>query len=267
MSVYMKLGVAFCAIALIVGAGSSALAEEPTDQKSDWEFAVTPYMWGLSLSGNTTVEGQKSDVDSSFKDIWDELNIASMVAFEGRKGRWGFYGDLIYANLGKETKAAGIRIDPSINVMWVTAAGFYRLGTWGLSDKTGLAKPSVTVDAFAGARYTYLDISLDLKGIADAEGDKQWVDPIIGSRATFDLTDHWSLSLEGSIGGFGLGSDIAWNTWALIGYRFDLFGENNATVFGGYRALHQDYSDGSGADKFEWDVTLHGPIAGLRIAF
>jgi len=34
-----------------------------------------------------------------------------------------------------------------------------------------------------------------------------------------------------------------------------------------HRARYQDYTDGSGADKFEWDVTLHGPILGLAIGF
>jgi hypothetical protein len=53
----------------------------------------------------------------------------------------------------------------------------------------------------------------------------------------------------------------------LIGYRFDLFGKANAMVFAGYRALYQDYTDGSGDDKFKWDVTLDGPIQDLRIDF
>ena len=35
----------------------------------------------------------------------------------------------------------------------------------------------------------------------------------------------------------------------------------------GYRALSQDYDKGSGANKFEWDVTLHGPVFALGIAF
>ena len=47
----------------------------------------------------------------------------------------------------------------------------------------------------------------------------------------------------------------------------DLFGKNNAAVFAGYRALHQDYTDGSGDDEFKWDVTLDGPILGFRIDF
>jgi hypothetical protein len=58
-----------------------------------------------------------------------------------------------------------------------------------------------------------------------------------------------------------------WYAARLIGYRFDLFGKDTATVFAGYRALHQDYTDGSGDDKFKWDVTLDGPILGLKIDF
>ena len=70
------------------------------------------------------------------------------------------------------------------------------------------------------------------------------------------------------IGGFGVGSDFAWHAWGLLGYRFSLFSkDNNAAVFGGYRALSWDYTDGSGEDKFEWDVTLYGPILGLQIGF
>ncbi len=29
-----------------------------------------------------------------FSDIWDELNIAGMVAFQARKGEWGFYDEV-----------------------------------------------------------------------------------------------------------------------------------------------------------------------------
>jgi hypothetical protein len=236
-------------------------------QEESWEYDVSPYMWFLSLDGDATVKGQKSDVDSDFSDIWDELNIAGMVAFKARKGHWGFYGDVIYANLGKTTHADGLRIDPDINTLWLTAGGFYRLGTWDLSDASGKGARALTVDAFAGARYTYLDIELDIRGHPDREGDQDWVDPLIGVRTRWDLSEPWVLALEGSIGGFGVGSDFTWHAHGLLGYCFGLFGEDNATVFGGYRALSQDYDDGHGDDKFEWDVTLHGPIAGLQITF
>jgi hypothetical protein len=64
-----------------------------------------------------------------------------------------------------------------------------------------------------------------------------------------------------------VGSDFARQAFGLLEYRFDLFGEDNAKVFGGYRAWSQDYSDGSGDNKFELYVTVHGPILGLGILF
>ena len=245
----------------------SVSAEEKPVENSGWEFQVAPYMWFLSASGDVTVEGQKSDLDLNFNDIWDELNIAAMLAFEGRKGRWGFYGDIIGANLGKSTKVDGIKIDPTVKLLWLTAGPSYRLGTWNLSDAASKEAPSVTVDVFAGVRYTYLDMRLDLKGFPNASGDQDWFDPLVGARAIFDLSEKWAVSLDGSIGGFGVGSDFAWDAAGLIGYRFGLFGKDNATFFGGYRARYQDYTNGSGDDKFEWDVTLHGPILGLSIGF
>jgi hypothetical protein len=258
-------------VALILTLFAPALsAEEQANEQSDWEFQVVPYMWFISTSGDVTVKGQKSDLDLSFNDIWDELNIAAMLAFDARKGRWGFYGDIIYANLGDsdvEGPLGFIKIDPTVKLMWLTAGGFYRLGTWDLSEAPAKKAPTVTMDVFAGARYTYLDINLDLKGFQNASGDKHWVDPLVGARAIFDLTERWAVSLDGSIGGFGVGSDFAWDAAGLIGYRFGLFGEDNAALFGGYRARYQDYTDGSGDDKFKWDVTLHGPILGLAITF
>ena len=243
-------------------------AEEKANEQSDWEFQVAPYMWFVSMDGDVTVKGQKSGVDTSFSDIWDELNIAGMIAFDGRKGDWGFFGDTIYTNLGKDKSGERIRIDPSINVLWLTAGGFYRLGTWDLSDTSEKKAPAVTVDILGGGRYTYLDITLDIEDFPNRKGDKHWVDPLVGARTLWDLSERWDLSLQGNVGGFGVGSDFAWSASGLLGYRFPLFSkENNAAIYAGYRALYQDYSDGSGDDKFRWDVTLYGPILGLNIQF
>ena len=92
------------------------------------------------------------------------------------------------------------------------------------------------VDVFSGTRYTYHDMKLDFKNVPQPSpsGDQDWVDPLVGARANFNLTQRWALSLDGSIGGFGVGSDFAWDAAGLIGYRFLLFSkENNAAFFGG----------------------------------
>lgn len=210
-----------------------AAAEEQSDEQSGWEFKVAPYMWFLSLSGDVTVKGQKSDVDIGFDDIWDELNIAVMLVFDARKGRWGVWGDTIAANLGHSTTIAGLDIDPTIKILWLSLGGYFRLGTWDLTDAPAEKAPTVTVDAIAGARYTYLDVEIDLKGIAKIDGDQDWVDPLVGARTIWDFARRWSLTLNGSVGGFGVGSDFAWQAFGLLGYRFGLFGEDNAKVFRG----------------------------------
>jgi hypothetical protein len=62
------------------------------------------------------------------------------------------------------------------------------------------------------------------------------------------------------------GSDFTWNTQALLGRRFLLFGAD-ATAWGGYRALGQDYDDHSGDREFTWDMVLHGPIIGMSVTW
>jgi hypothetical protein len=225
-------------------------------------------MWFLSLDGDVTVKGRESDLDFDFSDIWDELNIAGMLTFDARKGNWGIFGDMIGANLGKSKKVGDAKIDPTIKLAMLTAGGAYRLGTWKLSDTAGQDGPTVSVAGTFGVRYTYLDIDLDFKRIRGASGHKDWFDPLIGARAFFDLSERWSLALQGNFSGFGVGSDFTWGAMGTIGYNFRLFSEiNNARAAAGYRAIYQNYTDGSGDDKFKWDVTYHGPILGLVINF
>lgn len=120
------------------------------------------------------------------------------------------------------------------------------------------------MEAFA---HTYLDIELNIKRFPNNNGNQDWVDPHIGIRIILDITRGWSMTLGETVGGFVVGSDFVWTAAGLLGYRFGFFGEDNAGVLGAYRAMYQDYSSGSGDDKFEWDVTLHGPIPDLSIEF
>jgi len=260
---------------MLAGFAPSVTAEEKPAE-SAWEFQVTPYLWAISMDGNVTVKGLEADVDLSFHDIWDELNFGFMLAYEARKGNWGLWGDTIYANLGDTNVSGGprgkINIDPTVNVFWQGLGGYYRLGTWDLADAPGKKKPSVTVDTYFGLRYTYLDLKLDFNGVFqgrvnDVSENKSWVEPLLGVRTIWDLSERWTATLAGDIGGVAFGSDFAWDAFGLIGYRFNLFGDKNARFLAGYRALSQDYTDGNGRDKFKWDVTLHGPILGLGIGF
>ena len=107
LSKFQKQG---CSILIITIAGlllmayvPTVFAEENPAENNGWEFRVAPYLWLVALDGDVTVKGQESDLDLSFSDIWDELNIAAMLTFDAREGKWGFLGDVVVANIGKST--------------------------------------------------------------------------------------------------------------------------------------------------------------------
>jgi hypothetical protein len=177
-----KVGCRLAGLACLLGllAPSYALAEDPVSD--DWQFQIAPYAWALAADGDVTVKGQKSDVNLSFKDIFEELNYGVMLQGEARKGRVGAFANVLYANLGDEENVGGFKIDPDVNLFWGGFAGYYRLGPWDLDSEAGDDGPQLIIDPYAGVRYTYLDIDLDIGGGPDLGGDQDWIDPIVGLR-------------------------------------------------------------------------------------
>jgi len=238
--------------------------DRPPDR---WVFAVTPYLWALSLNGDATVRGFEAPVDVGFGDIFDNLNFGAMVDAEARRGRIGGFVNTVYGSIGGDSTAGPLTVDTDVKTLWVGFGLFYRVGTWSLDPGAPRPRYSVTVDPYVGGRYTYLDVDLDVQGGRDFGRSRDWVDPIVGVRTIWTFGDRWNLVAAGDVGGFGVGSDFAWQATGLIGYRVGLFAERDANLFAGYRALDQDYSDGSGRNRFAWDVTAHGPVIGVAIRF
>jgi hypothetical protein len=98
-------------------------------------------------------------------------------------------------------------------------------------------------------------------------GGVDWVDPLVGLRLRHQLAPGQELVLRGDIGGFDVGSQFTWNVLAAYSWRIGT--HHGATYSGilGYRALGVDYEQGSGVNRFEYDVTQHGPIVGLAVSF
>ena len=91
-----------------------------------------------------------------------------------------------------------------------------------------------------------------------ASGSQQWVDPIVGMRGQVNLTRVLFLTCAADVGGFGVGSQITWNTTASVGVNFtrQVFGEI------GYRYLYTDYSNSSG---FLFKGSEYGGFLGIGI--
>lgn len=234
---------------------TSTDANSDTSTSKNWEFSLAPmYLWAVSINGNQTVKGNKVDLDVPFSDIFDNLNGALTFHFEGvYKQRWGFLTDLNYIVLNPEdsTPLGNIKVD--FTEILFELAGFYRI-----------TKGAHTIDGLGGLRYTSMDVDLNLPGpLPDVDGSKDWIDPFIGLRWQWNFAENWATKLRGDIGGFGVGSDLTWNLVGLVDFK----PWEHVSLFGGYRVLYQDYSSGSGDNKFAYDATMHGPILGLNITW
>ena len=240
---------------LMIGLVFSSAYGQETKSGSGWDFSLVPmYLWAVSIDGSQTVKGVDVDMDVPFSDVWDNLKVALTLHFEALyKQRWGFYADFNYIGLNPEqsTPAGDIEID--FTEIMAELAGFYRI-TQGVHAFDGLA----------GLRYSSMDVDLDLPGpLPDVDKGQNWVDPYIGLRWQWQINEKWGTRLRGDIGGFGVGSDLTWNLVGLVEFK----PWKHVSIVGGYRALYQDYSTGSGNNEFAFDATMKGPVLGLNITW
>ena len=286
-------------LALFVGAsatlgtaGTAASADlsfgiKPVAPASHWRLSFTPYGWLPFLKGDQTVKGRTVELEVDPIQVIEHLERIPFMGYaEARNGALIFYTDIFYANLG--LSASGVRsrnVRPEIGGTLgaalgldfeetvIEAGGAYEITKWG---------SSTAIDVLAGARYWHQDMSINLaltgglviggldlsKGIAIARGGSvDWVDPLVGARIRHQLAPGQQLMLRADVGGFGVGSQFSWN--ALAAYSWEIAVRDGVTYSGllGYRALDVDYEQGSGSNKYEYDVLQHGPVTGLTIGF
>ena len=82
-------------------------------------------------------------------------------------------------------------------------------------------------------------------GSVSAEKTIDWWDPFVGLRLRHKHAPGHEFTLQGDVGGFGVGSDFTWHV--LAAYNFPVeFAGLKFTSYLGYRALSIDYEEESG---------------------
>ena len=243
---------------------------------ADWAFQATGYLWATGLSGNISPfrRAPTLHVEKSFSDVMEDLNFGGFLNIWGRYDRFVLSGDLMYVDTtdskavgplpalqipGLPTLPAGAAIDANVDTQefMATLQAGYRI-----VDADGFS-----LDALAGARFWHISnevavtASHPLIGSISATHKESfgWVDPVIGARAFFGLTDKLSVQGQVDIGGFGAGSDLTWSALATVNYIFT----DTLSVSAGYKVLDVDYSD----DGYVFDSRLSGPVVGLTYRF
>lgn len=240
---------------LIMTITASFILINSAQAADDWEFNLAPfYLWAINVTGDQTIGPVGGSVDVAFEDVFDNLDAAFIVHFESTyKQKWGVLVDVNYLGLEeKQANPAGLTRKINMDLTLAEISGFHR---WQLDAHN--------LDFIVGGRYVSLSNEIGvLGGPTPVEGDKDWVDPLVGGRWMWGFADGWSLIARGDIGGLQVGSDFAWNALGVI--QWQPF--KHASFLAGYRALYMDYEDGSNRtrDYFHYDATVHGPVIGIN---
>ncbi len=100
----------------------------PPAAASGWDYDLALYLFALGLDGRTVVRGREADVDVSFSDIVEDLEMAATGHFEAAKrdSRWGWFGDVNYSSSGQNFDNDLGEYD--LDMIYIEGAGTYRFG-------------------------------------------------------------------------------------------------------------------------------------------
>lgn len=234
-------------------------------EEDSWSFELAPFLFAAGMEGTTGIRGVEAEVDLDFDTILENLDSAFLARFEARRGPWGMSIEGISFNLGGEkvrTWSGPLGNANTAALDWRATEKVYQ-ATLFYEVLHGEQK----LDVLIGARYTVLDTRLDLTlatgapllpdGARTVSQDESWTDPVIGVRLRASLSETWHAVVLADVGGFGAGSDLTYQMYGAIGWRF----ARHWSAELGYRYVYQDYQK----DDFRWDIATSGPQLGIAL--
>ena len=242
-----------CLRNMLVGLGLCLMASPV--HAAEWKYEIAPYLWGSAMEGTAGIGAVTAETSLSFSDIMDNLEFGFMGMFRASTDRYSITVDALYMSLGVTERGPGGALKADVDM-----------------DQTGLETDFgyALTDRFtvlAGLRYVDLDARLKVTGPLgnelSAREQQSWVDPVIGAQYSWSFADQWSASLRGDIGGFGVGSDFAWQAMAVLRWQFS----PRTGVALAYRYLDMDYEEGQGDSRFLYDMATSGPALGVVFTF
>lgn len=239
---------------LMLLANTNTVADNSPGQGS-WEYAGEVYLWGAGIGGNSAAG---DDIDISFSDLIENLDLGFMGSLVASKDRWTLFADFVDLDVEDDTRTTAnlignpLKLDIDVELKGFISAlgGAYRV----------LETDTTSLNLLAGARYLWLEADLDIAigpGISQKYKDSGHVwDAIAGIRGKTELSNKWYLAyyLDAGAGD----SEFTWQALGGLNYRF----EKVDAVFG-YRHIDWEFDDN---DTFD-DLNMSGPYAGVKFRF
>jgi hypothetical protein len=229
-----------------------------TQGRSDreWQNNIMIYGVGPWISGDARLGPIELPVDVSLGDVFDNLQMGFMGAYRGNNERFSVTADLLYMGLGNSKET-----------------GLVRRGDFDLYifDLTAGYRVSPVFEAYGGLRVTDISAKFGLResvlpqARTEVGGSQTFYDPIFGARVALplDQEEKWWFQAMGDVGGFGAGMTFNWQAMANVGFKPAEW----ISIFGGFRALGQDFENAGDREIFGMNVTYYGPQFGLGFHF
>ena len=253
MTLHIKTTIAKAAATLTLGLLASTPTWAQEQPAADaWRFQLTPYVWMTGLDGSVRPfrGAPTAHVNKSFSDVLDNLDAAAFLNGTARKGNYVLHGDLSYAATSdKAALPMGLSAQAKIRQTSLTLTGGHN---WVLS-------PQSSFDLMAGLRLWQIKAEVNVPGLASAQSNTSFVDPVVAARWRYDIAPRWSTLLYADMGGLDVGSKFTWQVHGSVNYQV----KENIFVSLGYRHLSVDYRDGGK----QLDFSQSGPIVGATFRF
>ena len=223
----------------------SAEGNPASENRSQRQSTIALYGWITGVNADIRAGPVEAEIDASFSDILDNLDTGFMLYYEALEENTGFYVDVFHARVSNEIGERLLTVDYKVKQNLIEAGALLRQGA-----------PDKGVCVIIGVRYMDIDAEVGLTppGVRVASGE-HWLDPVAGVRYRAVLSDKWTFSGRGDIGGFGFGTDFSWQ---LIGvFRYQMSPRWSLAL--GYRHLDIDYDE----SDFAFDGSMSGPLVGF----
>lgn len=258
-----------CTVLALLTLAYPAGAEPPPPR--DWDLALFGYLWMAGLEADFETEFGDVDVDESFSDIVQDLELGGMAALDVRYRRFVLFLDGIYTKVGDESSVAQGRVDGDVTIAYVDAKLGFRLldaaAPWPWTEAAQPEAPRIAFDLLGGVRYWYARLEADgrFPNVPDRQLDesRDWVDPLVGARLAVGLLPTLNVSVIGDVGGFDIGnaSELTWMVMPTLNWR----PWRRWSFHAGYKHVKAERERPS--TNRERDFELSGPVLGVGFHF
>jgi hypothetical protein len=232
----------------------------PDPPADTWQFRLAPYLWTPRTKTALDVRQFSRSITIAVVDVIPQLHFTFAAHAEATWREWTGFLDLFYLSMGQSETLNGISVSTNLQQMFFEFGGTYRLGPVSLGRAGRL-----TLEPLAGGRFIWVDTSLGFPN-QKVSNSASLIDPMIGGRITYHLTDTVALWFRGDVGGFGISdsqTQLTYNLLAGLEWRFS----SRASAVAGWRYMDIDLETGSGASTFNADIQMSGPFLAVNAHF